>query len=357
MSIFITVISFFIVLAVLVIAHELGHFMTAKWRGVKVMEFGLGFPPRIWGIKKGETIYSINAVPLGGFVKMAGEEDPSITDSLASKGYGTRLLVLAAGSIMNLLLPIILFSVAYMVPHDTVIYPVEIDMVAENSPAEIAGFEAGDTVLSIHGRTLNNSAELQRYVQIYLGNEIDMLVQHADGTTETLYVEPRWNPPQGEGSIGIRLTAPGDNYEIIHKGESFFTAIGKGTRECFETLALFKNEIFRWIIGATTPQLSGPVGIAELTGEVVQSGFSPLLEFAAFLSINLGIVNLLPLPALDGGRIVFVLLEMIRGGRRVSAKTEGIIHTVGFFLLIGLMVGITFNDIVNIITTGTALPY
>jgi regulator of sigma E protease len=357
MSFLITIISFFIVLAVLVVAHELGHFLTAKWRGVRVHEFGIGFPPRIWGIKRGETVYTINAVPLGGFVKMAGEEDPNIERSLASKGYGSRLLVLSAGPIMNLLLPVILFSAAFMIPHDNVIYPVKVDLVAENSPAETAGFQIGDTILTVHGRELNNSVDLQRYVQIYLGHEIDVTVERTDGSIETLQVEPRWTPPEGEGAMGIRLEAPGENYQIATASEPFFSAVGLGVRECWETLALFKNEIISWFIGTSSPQLSGPVGIAELTGEVVKSGFSNVIEFAAFLSINLGIINLLPLPALDGGRIVFVLLEMVRKGRKVSTRTEGLIHTAGFLLLIGLMIAITFNDVVNIITTGSALPF
>jgi regulator of sigma E protease len=119
---------------------------------------------------------------------------------------------------------------------------------------------------------------------------------------------------------------------------------------------LFKNEIIRWIIGATAPQVTGPVGIGELSITVAQNGISPLLEFAAFISINLGIVNILPLPALDGGRIAFVLLEMIRGGRKISAKTEGLVHLVGFMLLIGLMLLVTFGDITKIVTTGSALP-
>jgi regulator of sigma E protease len=129
-----------------------------------------------------------------------------------------------------------------------------------------------------------------------------------------------------------------------------------GAVECGQTLVLFKNEIARWIIGAAAPQVTGPVGIAELTGEVAKAGISPLFEFAAFISINLGIVNLLPLPALDGGRIIFVLLEMVRRGRRVSARVEGLIHMAGFVLLIALILLVTYSDIINIATTGSALP-
>ncbi|MDD5701954.1 MAG: RIP metalloprotease RseP [Dehalococcoidales bacterium] len=356
MSAFIAIIAFLIILVILVVAHELGHFLTAKSRGVQVTEFGIGFPPRIWGIKRGETLYSVNALPLGGFVKLAGEEDPRVPGSLASKGYGTRLLVLSAGSIMNLLLPFVILSIAFMIPHNVYVSPVVIEEVAENSPAAAAGLHPGDTVLSVNDNIIANSADLQRHVQLNLGKEIEFTVRHADSTTETIQVTPRWRTPPGQGATGIVMSRPAEPPTVVSRSEPVWRAVPLGVNECVETLVLFKNEIIRWFIGAAAPQLTGPVGMAEITGEVVQSGFSTLLQFAAFLSINLGIINLLPLPALDGGRIAFVLLEMVRGGRRVSPKVEGYIHLIGFMLLIGLMVLVTYGDIFNIITTGSALP-
>jgi regulator of sigma E protease len=356
MTALISIVTFLIVLVVLVIAHELGHFVTAKARGVAVIEFGLGFPPRIWGIKRGETLYSINALPLGGFVKLAGEEDPRVNRSLAGKGYGTRILVLSAGSLMNILLPIVLFSIAFMLPHSLYTAPVTIEAVAPGSPAAYAGIEAGDTIVNINGNKINNSADVRRWIQLNLGKETTMTLKKADSTEQKVKVIPRWNPPEGQGSTGIVMAALTQPPLVTSRSEPFWRAIPLGVTECWQTLILFKNEIIHWIIGATAPQVTGPVGMAEMTGQVVQSGFSPLLEFAAFISINLGIVNILPLPALDGGRIAFVLLEMIRGGRRVSPKTEGIIHAIGFMLLIGLMVLVTFGDISNWVTTGSALP-
>ncbi len=343
-------------LIVLVLAHEFGHFITAKATGVQIQEFGIGFPPRIWGIKRGETLYSINALPLGGFVKLAGEEDPKIPRSLASKGYGTRVLVLAAGSIMNILLPIVLFSVAFMIPHDVVVYPVTIESVAENSPASIAGIKAGDTILSFNNEKINNSADLQRDIQLNINNKVDITVLHSDSTTQTVNVVPRLNPPAGQGATGIKLNAPPPNPNIVKQSEPFWKAIPMGLTEIGQTMILFKNEIVRWIIGAAAPQLTGPVGMAQLTGEVVRAGMSPLFQFAAFISINLGIVNILPLPALDGGRIAFVILQMIRRGRRISPRTEGLVHLIGFALLLTLIAVITFGDIANIITTGSAIP-
>jgi regulator of sigma E protease len=356
MEILITIITFLVMLVILVVAHELGHFITAKGRGVQVQEFGIGFPPRIWGIKRGETLYSINALPLGGFVKLAGEEDPKVPRSLASKGYGTRILVLAAGSIMNILLPIVLFSVAFMIPHDTVVYPVTIESVTENSPAASAGIKAGDTILSVNNEKINNGSELQRDIQLNVNKKVDITVQHSDSTTEIVQVVPRLNPPAGQGATGIKLAVPPSNPTIVKQSEPFWRAIPMGWTEIGQTMILFKNEIIRWIIGAAAPQITGPVGMAQLTGEVARAGISPLFEFAAFISINLGIVNILPLPALDGGRIAFVLLEMIRRGRRISPRTEGLVHLIGFVLLIALILVVTYGDIANIITTGSAIP-
>jgi regulator of sigma E protease len=355
MQVLISIVAFLVIIIILVVAHELGHFISAKARGVGVLEFGIGFPPRIWGIKRRDTIYSINALPLGGFVKLAGEEDPKVPASLASKGYGTRILVLASGSLVNIILPLVLFSVAFMLPHSVVNYPVTIQEVAANSPAELAGLRAGDTILKINGDAVNNGGDVQRDIEINLGREISMTVQHSDGATQTIRVAPRWKPPQGQGATGILLGAPATTPVITSQALPLWEAVPAGLKEAYQTLVLFKNEIERWIIGASSPQVTGPVGIAQLTGEVARSGFSPLVEFAAFISINLGIVNILPLPALDGGRIAFVLLEMVRRGRRISPKTEGLVHLVGFLLLIGLILVVTYGDIVNIVTSGSAI--
>ncbi len=357
MSVLIGIITFVIVLVVLVVAHELGHFITAKSRGVKVIEFGVGFPPRIWGIQRGETVYSINALPLGGFVKLAGEEDPKVERSLASKGYGTRILVLAAGSVMNLLLPFVLLSAAFMIPHDVAKAPVMVSEILPGSQAERAGVIAGDQLVSINGVPIDNTGVMQRTTMLNLNKNIDLVIKHADSTIETVVLTPMWKPPAGQGSTGLGIGyGVTQDYTFVRTSAPFLQAFSLGLKECGETLVLFKNEIIRWIIGATTPQVTGVVGMAEMTGLVAQAGISPVIEFAAFISINLGIVNLLPLPALDGGRIAFVLLEMLRRGKRVSAKTEAIIHTIGFFLLIGLMLLVTYNDIFNIINTGSAIP-
>ncbi len=348
----ITILAFLGVLALLIIAHELGHFATAKAYKIKVEEFGVGFPPRLFGIKRGETLYSLNAIPLGGFTKMAGEEDPKVKGSFAGKGVGARLIVLSAGSIMNLLLPILLFSIAFMIPHQVVMEPTVVAVVNPGSPAASAGIEVGDTILEVNGEPINNFSELQRYTALNLGQEITILVEHSDSTREEVQLIPRWKPPENEGAIGIErdMEFALANRTTASQHEPFWEAIPMGVSECVEVFAVIKNEVLRWVSGATAPQVTGPVGIAQITGEAAKAGVSPLLELTGFISINLGIINLLPLPALDGGRIVFVLLEWARRGKRVSPKKEGLVHLIGFAMLMALILVITYQDIIRIIS-------
>jgi len=354
LNLFITILIFLGILAVLILAHELGHFSTAKAFGIKVEEFGLGFPPRLFGIKRGETLYSLNAIPLGGFTKMAGEEDPQVERSLASKGAGIRVIVLAAGSIMNFLLPIVLFAIAFMVPHDVATGDVLIEEVNANSPAAAAGIEAGDTILSFNDEPVINNSYLQRYIYLNLGREVSLTIRHSDATIEEVRLIPRWKPPPGEGAMGIATTM--HEFTITRQSYPFWEAIPTGFSEYMETFILFKNEILKWIIGAVPVQVTGPVGIAQLTGAVARAGISPLLEFTGFISINLAIVNILPLPALDGGRIVFVLVEWARRGKRISPKTEGLVHAIGFILLIAVMLAVTYQDIIRIIAGESVIP-
>lgn len=350
----ITIVTFIAVIAVLILAHELGHFFTARAAGVTVAEFGIGFPPRLFAIKRGETTYAINLLPLGGYVKLAGEEDPKIKGSLAGKSIPVRIAVLAAGSMMNFLLPVVLFSAAFMVPHNEIFGTVIVEEVKPGSPAAAAGIVPGDSLLQLNGKVLNNSADLNRYLQINLGNEVDLLVRHTDETTSNVQVLARWRPPPDQGPTGMSVSTP--NYSVTKKSYPFWQAIPTGFVTSFETLALFKNGIINMIIGASPAGLTGPVGIAQITGEAVKIGFSALLEFTAFLSLNLAIFNLFPLPALDGGRIAFVVVEWVRRGKRIQPRTEALVHLIGFLAFILFMVLITFQDITRIISGESLLP-
>ncbi|MFH1650794.1 MAG: M50 family metallopeptidase [Chloroflexota bacterium] len=349
-----TIVSFLAVLFILVLVHELGHFLTARLFHVKVEEFGLGFPPRLWGIKRGGTIYSLNAVPFGGFVKLAGEEDPSVSGSLASKPAGVRITVLSAGVIMNALLPILLFSIAFLVPHNVVSGDVVVQDVAPQSPAGQAGIVAGERIISIDGRTVRNISDLQRAIQLKLGQKIDIILQKDNGAVTTVSVVPRWRTPTNQGATGIMVGL--ENPALVRESFPFWRAIPMGVGECLETFVLFKNVIISMIIGAAPLVIAGPVGVAQLTGEVARAGIGPLLEFAAFFSINLAIINFFPLPALDGGRIAFVVLEWLRRGKRVSPRVEGMIHTIGFFLLLTAMLLFTYQDIARIMAGESLIP-
>jgi regulator of sigma E protease len=354
----ITLVSFFVMLIVLVLVHEIGHFITAKATKVKVEEFGLFFPPRIWGIKRGETTYSINSIPIGGFVKLAGEEDPKVPGSLASKSAGVRILVLSAGAIMNLILPLVLLSVAFMVPHTEVTAPSIVSVVATNSPAALAGILPGDTILAVNNNPVASPNDLNRKVQLNLGNKITLLIRHADATTAEVQAVPRWKPPAEQGALGVEWNIPVIEAQqvITTKSYPFWQAIPMGFTDSIQTFILFKNGIISIIIGAEPVALMGPVGVAQLTGEIARAGISPLLEFAAAFSINLGILNLFPLPALDGGRIAFIILEWIRRGKRISPKTENMVHLIGFLALIGVILVVSYHDILRIISGGSILP-
>lgn len=349
-----TVLSFLGVIVVVVLAHELGHFATAKLSGVKVEEAGLFYPPRLFSIKRGETTYSINALPLGGFVKMSGEEDPGAPGSLASKRAPVRLLVLGAGSIMNLLLPLLLVSVALMIPHDRLVGQLEVVEIAPDSPADRAGIRPGDVIASVEGKEVKNTGDLQRYLYLNLGSPVTLTLRRADATVEQVSLVPRWKPPEGEGATGVTVSTV--DWSIVREQYPFWRAVPEAAIRSVEILLLFKNGAIGIVTGALPADLRGPVGIAQMTGEVAQAGISPLLEFAALISINLGLINLFPLPALDGGRIAFVLLEVARRGKRISPKKEWLIHTVGFFLLIAVFLVVTFQDVLRIVGGGDSLP-
>ena len=243
-----TLAAFALVLAIVVLAHEAGHFFTAKLFGVRVNEFGIGYPPRLFAVKHGETEYSVNALPLGGFVKLAGEEDPKVEGSLASKSHAKRITILAAGAVVNALLPIILFTAAFALPHDVVTGRTEVAEVSPDSPAAAAGIEVGDVITKFDGRELTNNGELSRLIILNLGEAVPMEIIKADGTVQTVSVTPRWDPPEGQGSVGIR-TALIDRVDA-KVSENIFSAIGMGLREAGETMVLFKNSILSLVFGA-----------------------------------------------------------------------------------------------------------
>ncbi len=342
------------VISFILLAHELGHFFAAKLVKVKVEEFGIGFPPRLLSIKRGDTRYSLNAIPFGGFNKLAGEEDPEVPSGLAIKSIPTRLFVIGAGSLVNIMLALILFSIVFMIPQDVISGDVLVEEVAPNSPAAIAGIMPEDTIISLNDKPIFNNYELQRHTQLNLGSEITLTVKHSDDTTESFQLIPRWKPPEGEGALGVAIITI--NTTVIRQSYPFWEAIPKGFVGLYETAVLYKNGIVGVITGAVPADFYGPVGIVQATGEIARYGVASLLEFAAFISMILGVLNLFPLPALDGGRIAFIMLEWIRRGKRISPKKEGLVHLIGFVILMALMLAVTLQDIIRIASGESILP-
>ncbi len=349
LTVLLSILGFVAVLVVLIVIHEAGHFLAAKLARVKVLEFGVGFPPRLWGLRRGETVYSINAVPLGGFVKMLGEEDPSEPGSLAGKGTATRFVVMAAGPFMNLLMAVALFSALFVIPKDVPVGDVSVVNVLPESPAAQAGVLPGDVVLEANGRALDNDADLRYQIALSLGQEMSWLVQRGREQVPLTLV-PRVNPPEGAGATGISVQTRNVAYE--KRSEALWRAPMLGLQRTGHVLVLIKNEITKWISGGAAPEVTGPVGMAHVFGEVAQAdGFRMVdriittLNLAAVISLSLGIFNLLPIPALDGGRILFVAIEWVRRGKRISPQREGLVHLVGFAVLIMVAILITFADL------------
>ena len=387
--IFKSVLPFLGIIITLIVIHELGHFITAKMAGVKVLEFGLGYPPRIWGIKRGETEYTINAVPLGGFVRMVGEEDPTDPRSLAVKPRWVRLVVLSAGAFMNIVLAIFLFSLALAIPRTVDISESRIVEVVPGSPAEEAGLETGDVIFAVNGKDVQNIGELGYRIRLNLGNTIDIGIRR-DGELLELPVYARWTAPswidedgveRPQGPTGITISSaygsdrpltPEEQEEIASQlppGETVPTtryvpatetqslapwnALREGAPRAPESLILFVKDIISRIKGGVGEsqgvQVTGPVGIAQLTGEVVDvAGWKSLIDLAAMISMSLGVLNILPLPMLDGGRVVFVLLEFVRRGKRVAPEKEAMVHFVGLVAMLLFAVVITYFDIIRI---------
>ena len=365
----ILVVRFVVILSILIMIHEAGHFFTARAFGVKVLQFGMGFPPTLFSFKRGDTVYQLNAIPLGGYVKLLGEEDPTHPDSLASKGALTRFTVLGAGAFMNFVLALVLFSFILMVPQDRVEGRVLIAGVSEGSPAQLAGLQGGDIVFEVDGHDIFNTQELAHRILLKLGQETTWqvmrperlitgsfgiggepgLAQPATRDTEpyTLTLVPRWTPPEGEGNAGVQIRTI--DSQLVSHSDPIWKAVPNALGLMWEIVVLLRNLVTSWIVGSSTPELGGPIAIAQASDEVAESGWLPLIGFMAFISFQLAIFNILPFPALDGGRILFVAIEWVRRGKRISPEREGLVHLIGFTVLIGVIVVISYFDITRIV--------
>ncbi len=370
---------FILILGFLVFVHELGHFLVAIRNGIKADEFGFGFPPRVFGYFRDEkngkwkfvfgnkrvesenTIYSMNWIPLGGFVKIKGEdgEGKQEKDSFAGKSAWTRVKVLGAGVAMNFLLAWVLFAIVFFIGAPEAVNDnvsaksskVQISQILKNTPAMEMGIKVGDEITGLCAKEKKNCfkvakvSEVQNFISENKGVEIVMQIERGGETLE-LKGAPRVDYPADQGSLGISLARTA----IVEY--SFFQSIGKGFMTVVNFVWMILVALFALIkmlfVKSSVPiDIAGPVGIAILTKQVAALGLVYILQFAAILSINLGIINALPFPALDGGRIFFILIEKIKGSP-VSKNFEQAAHTVGFLLLIVLMLFVTFRDISNL---------
>lgn len=357
-----TVIFFILLIGVLVLIHEFGHFFAAKKFGVRVDEFAFGFPPRLLSVARNGTRYVLNLLPVGGYVKIFGEsgEGEGEPESFISRPPWQRFIIVVAGVFMNLVLAWFLFSIGSGIGFSTAVTPenenkvqnaaVGIIGVGEGSPARSADFRFGDLFVSAEreGKTvvIGEPEDLQNFVSLHLGEELKVTLRRGSSILVKT-VTPREFSPEGEGPLGVVLSKIG----VIKT--PWYLAWWEGLKMLFLSLVAIVSGIFivlRDLIfaGRVSADISGPVGIFIFARQFGELGVSYLLQLAAILSINLAVLNVLPFPALDGGRILFLAIEKIKGSR-VNQRVERSIHTLGFVVLILLMLAVTYRDIARIL--------
>jgi len=350
-----TIIVFFLVLSVLVLIHEFGHFYIAKKSGMHVEEFGLGLPPRLFGKKIGETLYSFNLLPFGGFVKIFGESpediknnpDPKLTQrSFANKPWYQRAAVIIAGPTMNFILAVIVIS--YMFTKGTYLPAGQVRVVEVNkgSPAAVAGLKKDDILRRFAQKKITQSSDLIGVAKKYAGQKVTLRIER-QGKIISKKLTPRKNPPKGEGALGVTIS------DLELKKYPLWQAPWIGLKESVKISLMFYGEMGK-IVGKLVmfqnPQVevAGPVGIAKLTGQAVDVGFDAVIQLLGLLSLNLALINVIPFPALDGGQLAFVLYEAV-SRRKIREEVKARINTFGFALLMLLIILITIKDITGLI--------
>jgi len=355
-----TIIIFVLALGLLVLVHELGHFVSAKKIGVKVEEFGFGFPPRIFSFKKGETIYSINLFPIGGFVRLFGEErglkKTKSKRAFYNKPIWQRAVILVMGVVMNLLIAVLFFSIANGIGVPVVVkdgsgleyknVQVQIMEVAEASPAEKAGIRLGDSITGLVYKNekvqVKEVEDIQDFIVMHLGKEITFEIKRGKEIIEKSVV-PRISPPENEGAVGIAMAKVG----IIKF--PWYSAIWEAIKtigQLIYALVIFFYDLIKTLLieGSIIKGVGGPVAIFVYTSVFAKLGLIYVLRFIAILSVSLAVLNAVPFPALDGGRLLFLGIEKIKGSP-INIKTERIANTIGFLLLIIFMIALVVKDI------------
>jgi regulator of sigma E protease len=355
----VSILVFILVLSILIFVHELGHFFAAKKAGIFVEEFGFGLPPRLFGKKVGETIYSLNAFPFGGFVKMYGEdgevEAEKTKKEIKGRAFGDksilrRFSVLVAGVTMNVILALAVFSIFYyIVGIPTPTGQIKVLGVMDQSPAQAAGLQAEDKVVSIDGTAVKDSQTMIALLEEKAGREVQMEIVRGENQNLVVSLTPRklsWRQRLRTGPIGAGISD-----SIFTKDYPFWQIPFLGAQRGIEdSLEWGKNTILGLADAIATlfegqaPEVAGPIGMAKIADEATKSGYLAVMQLLGILSINLAIMNVLPLPALDGGRVVFLAYEAVTR-KKPSPKVESTINMAGFIFLISLMVLISINDI------------
>lgn len=368
------IVVFIITLLILVLIHEFGHYFAAKRFNIKVLEFGFGIPPRAWGKKIGETIWSLNWLPFGGFVRLLGEDesDKSVLDdkrSFARAAIWKRITVVVAGVVMNLLLAWVLFYIVlgaqgfktklpllseyqFTGVNQTAETAIVVGNIAPGSPAQTAGLKDGDRVMAVNGKAMTSADELVSEIKLNSGKETKLTITDIQGNnSREVSLIPRENPPAGQGALGVSLgglqtvtlnyetpiqklfAGPIHSYNLIgYSGKILGDMVGLSFKE--KTVAPVSNAV------------AGPVGITSVVGQIlsVDKPLLPYLDFIAALSLNLAVVNVLPFPGLDGGRLLFLVIEAVTR-KKTHAVVEKYVHTFGLIFLLSLIILITISDI------------
>lgn len=412
---FLTIIVFLLILSVLVLVHEAGHFIVAKLLKIKVEEFGFGLPPKVFGIKFGETLYSLNLLPIGGFVKLYGEDDAGSgrvslsqkapSDMVESRAFAMReeeieiassdaiikeerieisektiineknkgknakldrafyarpvwqrALVVVAGVFMNFILAVVILSflfsiVGVPVPTEKVL----VSTVIKGAPAEKVGLKVGDIIESVSGKKITSTLDVMSIARKNAGKEITLNIKTSKGKQEILKITPRINYPKDQGPMGVVISQ-----EVVIKKYPWYQAPFVGTKEALKETWMIGSGLVMLVgqlvtKGVVPQDVAGPVGIAQLTGRVVDIGPFAVLSFISLLSLNLALINILPIPALDGGRLLFIAIEALTR-KKVNPNVEGYAHTIGMVILLALIALITLHDLFRLFTGQPILP-
>lgn len=347
-----------ILISVLILVHELGHFWAAKRAGIWVEEFGFGIPPRIIGKKIGETIYSINLLPFGGFVRLHGESsDEGVTKpkrAFINKSKKTKSLIVVSGVIMNFILAIISFAIFYSfsgIPRES--NNLSIVEVSKESPAEDADLQVGDIVRFVNDQSVTTTSQFLDITGASLGSEVALKVERSDGSIYETTLVPRDVHPEDEGPIGATITTVESYFPPIWQRP--FYGIYYGFKGAIfwgrEVVTGFSTIILNLFRGEVPENLAGPLVIVAISNEVAKIGTLALINFMGILSVNLAILNIIPFPALDGGRLLFIGIESVIG-KKILPKIEAAFHTVGFIILIFILLAVTVYDAKRIIAAG-----